>query len=120
MQITYAVTAAPVNNEPLPHQITAYLPASDITDWSRVAGVRVCLLARTSRAAPTGGVSRETLGYYVDCEGEEQENDDGFLRRVYHTTVQLRNMRPAVPAPSAFDADGASIRNPWAYLTEGE
>lgn len=125
-QITYAVTAAPVNDEPMPHQITAYVDASDavlgatLDNWSRVAGVRICLLARTSRPPPSGGGSRADLGSYVDCNGVRQDGlDDGFLRRAYHTTVQLRNMRPAVPADYALNADG-TIRNPWAYLTEDE
>lgn len=125
-QITYAITVAPVNDEPMPHQITSYVDANDaalganLDNWSRVAGVRLCLLARTSRPVPTGGGSREDLGSYVDCNGERQDGAaDGFLRRAYHTTVQLRNMRPAVAAPFALNPDG-SVRNPWAYLTEDE
>lgn len=125
LQITYAVTALPVKDAPLPHQITSYLSASDaaleppLSNWSRVAGVRICLLARTSRPVPTGGGSRAEIGSYVDCNGVRRDgNNDGFLRRAYHTTVQLRNMRPAVPDSFAEDA-AKIVRNPWAYLTEG-
>lgn len=126
MQITYAVTAAPVNDEPMPHQITGYVDAADavlgatLDNWSRVAGVRICLLVRTSQPVPAGGSGRAELGSYVDCNGVRQDgSDDGFLRRAYHTTVQLRNMRPAVPAGYTLNPDG-SVRNPWAYLTGDE
>lgn len=124
MQITYAVTAEPIADKPPPHQITGYVEAQDAVlktlpaNWSRVAGVRICLLARTNRPVPTGGGSREELGSYVDCNGARQDgNGDGFLRRAFHTTVQLRNMRPAVPA--AYATDGTTVRNPWAHLAEG-
>ncbi|WP_442907337.1 PilW family protein [Hydrogenophaga sp. BPS33] len=127
MQITYAVTSAPEKDKPLPHQITGYLnagdaelgPSFDAAHWSRVAGVRICILARTSRPLPTTGGERATLGSYVDCEGNRQDgNDDGFLRRTYQTTVQLRNARPAVPAP--YPKLGANVRDPWAHLVEGQ
>jgi type IV pilus assembly protein PilW len=125
-QISYAVTVAPVGDDPTPHQVTAYVDANDavlganLANWSRVAGVRICLLARTSRPVPIAGGSREDLGSYVDCNGTRQDGAaDGFLRRAYHTTIQLRNMRPAVPAPYALNPDG-TVRNPWAYLTEDE
>lgn len=129
MQITYAVTNVPEKDKPLPHQITSYVEAQDgvLTplpakwapeDWARVAGVRICLLARTSRPVPIGSGSRAELGSYVDCKGERQDgNGDGFFRRAFHTTVQLRNMRPAVPA--AYAQDGTTVRNPWAHLAEG-
>ncbi|WP_066272130.1 PilW family protein [Hydrogenophaga palleronii] len=123
MQIRYAITAMPVTDDPMPHQITSYVDASNavlgatLSNWSRVAGVHICLLARTSRPVPSSGGSRAELGSYVDCNGVRQDgNEDGFLRRAYHTTVQLRNMRPAVPANYGLAADG-SVRNPWAHLS---
>lgn len=123
LQVRYAITRTPVDDEILPHQITAYVDANDATlganlpNWSRVAGVRICLLARTSQPVPSGGASRADLGRFVDCDGVEQVVQDGFLRRAYHTTIHLRNMRPGLPADFALEADG-SIRNPWAYQTE--
>lgn len=126
MQINYAITLAPVADEPMPHQITSYVDASNaalgatLSNWSRVAGVHICLLARTSQPIPSSGGTRAELGSYVDCNGVRQNgNADGFLRRAYHTTVQLRNMRPAVPAGYGLAANG-SVRNPWAYLTGDE
>jgi type IV pilus assembly protein PilW len=141
LQVKYAVTAAPRADEPLPHQVVGYVDAEDIPpaaaggtdgDWSRVAAVRICLLARTSRPVPLGdnafgaAATEETedaeatamvtgLGTYRDCDGVEQTGSDRFLRRTYVTTIQLRNMRPGLPAD--FDP-AATTNNPWAYLYE--
>lgn len=123
MQVLFAVTRQPVNSEPLPHQVTAYLTAEEVDaladGWTRVAAVQVCLLARSAQPAPRGANSNDELGFYRDCAGNDQTSDDRYLRRAYVTTVQLRNVRPAVPA--TYDTDGgADIRNPWAFLSESE
>lgn len=125
LQISYAVTTVPVNGAAMPHQVTSYVDANSSTlgtaldNWSRVAGVSICLLARTARPVPGGGGTAAELGSYVDCKGVRQAGKtDGFLRRAYSTTVQLRNMRPAVASDYGSNAD-KSVRNPWAYLTEG-
>lgn len=114
MQLQFAVTNAPVDDEVVPHQVTAYVGASDTVlgatqvNWSRVAAVRICLIARTSRTVPTGDNSRADLGDYIDCDGTRVNNADGFLRRAYVTTVQLRNVRPRIPA------DYSAGNNPYA------
>lgn len=123
MQVLFAVTRQPVDDEPLPHQVTAYLTAEEVDDltdgWTRVAAVQVCLLARSAQPAPRGANSNDELGFYRDCAGNDQTSDDRYLRRAYVTTVQLRNVRPAVPA--TYDTDGSpEIRNPWAFLSESE
>ena len=118
MQLQFAVTNTPVDGEVVPHQVTAYVSASEPlaapvlgatqANWSRVAAVRICLIARTSRTVPTGDNSRADLGDYIDCDGTRVNNADGFLRRAYVTTVQLRNVRPRIPA------DYSAGNNPYA------
>lgn len=119
MQLLYAVTAKPENDKPLPHQVTSYKSAREVAaldgQWSRVAAVRICLIARSAQRVP-GAASAEEFGTYRDCNGDEQSASDGYVRRAYVTTVQLRNARPAVPA--TYDMDGGQIRNPWAFLDE--
>ncbi|UJW83585.1 PilW family protein [Hydrogenophaga sp. SL48] len=118
LQVQYAVTAAPTAGNPLPHQVAGYVGAdhavlgATATNWSRVAALRICILARTARPAPTGDNSINDLGSYIDCDGTEQTATDRFLRRAYVTTIQLRNMRPGLPS------DYVSGEDPWAFLYE--
>lgn len=118
MQIQYAVTALPTAGNPIPHQVAGYVAANNVAlgataaNWSRVAAIRICLLARTAQTAPTGDNSTSDLGQYVDCDGAVQTNTDRRLRRAYVTTIQLRNMRPGLPS------DYAAGEDPWTYLYE--
>lgn len=114
MQIQYAITNTPTEGEVLPHQVTAYVEAEDLVNWSRVAAIRICLIARSAQPVPVGDNTKTELGTYRDCAGTAQTNEDRYLRRAYVTTIQLRNMRPGLPAPYAINED------PWAYLSEGE
>lgn len=118
MQVQFAVTALPTVSNPIPHQVAGYVEANHAAlgatpaNWSRVAAIRVCLLARSARTVPVGDNSVNDIGRYIDCNGVEQIVADRFVRRAYVTTIQLRNMRPALPAE--FEAGV----NPWAYLYE--
>lgn len=122
LQIQYAITNTPVADEALPHQVTAYVEAKDavlgatLTNWSRVAALRVCLIARSAQPVPTGDNSRADLGWYRDCNGAEQTVQDRYLRRAYVTTIQLRNMRPGLPAP--YEVSAGVVVNPWAHLAD--
>lgn len=139
MQVLYALTALPANaSDPVHHQVAGYananvassataaapaypalsglvvpatLPAG-INNWSRVAALRICLVARTARPVPAGDNAITDLGRYVDCNGNVQTPNDRFLRRAYVTTVQLRNMRTALP--SDYVPGGYA----WEYLYE--
>lgn len=117
MQVQYGVTFLPAVGKAVPHQLAAYVDAdhallgATTTNWSRVAALRICLLARSARPVPMGDNSVNDLGKYRDCNGNEQTVTDRFVRRTYVTTIQLRNMRPALPA----EFSGA---NPWAVLYE--
>jgi len=118
LQVQYAVTALPTAGNAIPHQVAGYVAANDAVlgaaaaNWSRVAAVRICLIARTARTAPPGANDTNDLGRYVDCDGAVQTNTDRFLRRAYVTTIQLRNMRPGLPSDYAIGA------NPWMFLYE--
>jgi type IV pilus assembly protein PilW len=149
MQVQYAVTAFPSEGNPLPHQVAGYANATEATDetdaspafpaleelaipagtpadinnWSRVAALRVCLLARSARPVPVGDnpvgtanadgtTNTAGLGTYIDCNGVSQTATDRFVRRAYVTTIQLRNMRPGLPSDFQEGSD------PWRYLYE--
>lgn len=119
MQVQYAVTSLPVAGNPIPHQVAGYVEAQDsvlgsvtLANWSRVSALRVCLLARSARPVPTGDNNTGDLGRYLDCAGTWQTANDRYIRRAYVTTIQLRNMRPGLPAEYQSGVD------PYAYLYE--
>jgi type IV pilus assembly protein PilW len=132
MQVQYAVTSLPVAGNPIPHQVAGYVDADHEVltrasvapqpdPWTRVAAMRVCVIARSARPVPTGDNDVADVGRYVDCNGDEQTPNDRFVRRAYVTTIQLRNMRPGLPAD--FDNPlgggvGNSASYPWQYLYE--
>lgn len=117
MDLRFGVTANTIADAPLPHQITAYLSASDVATltntWSRVAAVRICLLVRSTKKV---SLEDSKLQAYKDCSGTSQSATDRYLRRAYVTTVFMRNMRPAIPSP--YKIDGTTVTDPWAKLTE--
>jgi len=97
MQITYGVDTNPSNdNDPtpgigvLPNQ---YFTADKVpTDmWSRVVSMRIGILARSATAADPNVKSSNT--YNVNGKTTNSFND-GIDRRVYTSTIQLRNFRP--------------------------
>lgn len=121
MQLQYAVTALPTVGDPIPHQVAGYVTADQTVaagpvlgttaiNWSRVAAIRVCLIARSARTVPAGDNSLNDTGRYIDCAGVEQTPNDRFVRRAYVTTIQLRNMRPGLPSDYELGGD------PWLYM----
>lgn len=120
IQLELALTAAPQAGKAIPHQVIGYARSEEIgntaAEWSRVAAVRVCVITRSATPVPAGSNTLEDIGIYFDCAGTQQKPTDRYLRRAYVTTVQLRNMRPGLPAP--FQNDGGLVANPWEYLNE--
>ena len=119
MQVQYAVTALPTAGNPIPHQVAGYVEAQNAVlgsvtpvNWSRVSALRVCLLARSARPVPVGDNNTLDIGRYYDCNGAAQTANDRYVRRAYVTTIQLRNMRPGLPAEYQAGND------PFAYLYE--
>jgi type IV pilus assembly protein PilW len=123
LQIRYAVTRQPVVGEVMPHQVTAHVDATHaalgntVANWSRVAAVHICLVARSAQPMPLGNNLAVDVSRYIDCTDAEQTPADRFLRRSYRTTVYLRNTRPAVPG--AFALDGVIPQNPYRALPNG-
>ncbi len=120
LQLRYAVTRPPVTGQVMPQQVTAHVGASDPAlgdiplNWSRVAAVHICLVARSAQPVPLGDNQAVDVGRFVDCNDVVQNPVDRFLRRSYRTTVYLRNTRPAVPG--AFQLNGAVVLNPYRHL----
>lgn len=70
------------------------LPAN-ITDISRVASVRISLLVRTltERGAESDQQTYDLLGDTTNTSDDYDPTDDRRLRRMFTSTVQLRNQR---------------------------
>lgn len=121
LQFRFAITRAPVAGQAMPHQVTAHVDASDAAlgntevNWSRVAAVHVCLVARSAQPVPLGDNQAADVGRFVDCNEVVQQRVDRFLRRSYRSTVYLRNARPALPG--AFALDGVAPFNPYRHLS---
>lgn len=121
LQLRYAITRMPVAGQVMPQQVTAHVDASDPAlgntplNWSRVAAVHICLVARSAQPVPLGDNQAGDVGRFIDCNDVVQNPVDRFLRRSYRTTVFLRNTRPAVPA--AFRLNGAVVENPYGHLS---
>jgi type IV pilus assembly protein PilW len=64
-----------------------FVKASQVSSFSRVRSVRVCLLMRSADAVLADGIS----GEFRDCEGRAQVSGDRRLRRAFSATVSLRN-----------------------------
>ncbi len=82
MQVLYGEDS---NGDKIPNR---FLPASNITDFGRVVSIRVALLLRTIRERanrPAGEKTFQLLNVAVDTP------DDRHIRKVFTTTIQLRN-----------------------------
>ena len=87
--------------DPADLQITTYQSAGEIGEpasasderWRRVASVKICVLMRSAETARDNSVSGQS---YKDCDGVTKTSSDGYLRRAYITTAQLRN-KASVP-----------------------
>ena len=98
LRFTYGIVATV---DPADHQIVTYMNASDIDDnypleadrWRRVASVKICVVMRSVDTARDNSISGQV---YKDCDGVSQTSTDGYLRRAYITTAQLRN-KASVP-----------------------
>lgn len=119
LRLRYAITRATTVGQPAPHQVTSLVDASALTtgdDWARVAAVQICLVVRSARPVPPGGLPMDVLTRHVDCDDTVQTANDGHLRRSYRALIALPNARPALPRPYMTGA-GVAV-NPYTYLTE--
>jgi type IV pilus assembly protein PilW len=119
LRLRYAITRATTVGQPAPHQVTSLVDAGALTtadDWARVAAVQICLVVRSARPVPPGGLPMDVLTRHVDCDDTVRTATDGHLRRSYRALIALPNARPALPRPYMTNA-GVAV-NPYAYLTE--
>lgn len=85
LQLTYGEdTDMPPDDIP-----NVYRPASSVSNWGRVVSARVAILARTT-AAPDG--EPDTNKYVVNDVEITRDGSDSHRRRVFNTTVVLRNL----------------------------
>jgi type IV pilus assembly protein PilW len=119
LHLRYAITRATTIGQPAPHQVTNLVDASALTtqdDWARVAAVQICLVVRSARPVPAGGIPMDVLTRHVDCNDTVQTANDGHLRRSYRALIALPNARPALPRP--YMTNAGTAMNPYAHLTE--
>ncbi len=67
--------------------IDRYLAANSISDWSEVHTIQVALLLRSGLPVR----QKPDLGSYTLFETVHGPYNDHYLRRIYRTTIQLRN-----------------------------
>ena len=84
MKIWYAEA-----NAANPRQIVRYVTAGNVSDWTRIVSVRVCLLMRSGD--PVLDTELTATPKYLDCDSVEQDLPDRNLRRAYFSTTTLRN-----------------------------
>lgn len=120
LQIRFALTGAVAAGSPVPHQITAVVDPSHPRlgvpggDWTRVAGVDICIVVRSDTPVARDGLTMNELTRHLDCSGAIQVSPDGRLRRAYRTTLSLPNLRPALPLP--YEVNGANPLFPYRHL----
>ena len=71
------------------NQNVLYQSASAVTNWDEVSSVRISLLMRSI----TNNLSTEPIGYTfagVTTAADDMDDDDKYFRRVYTSSVQLR------------------------------
>lgn len=89
LRFTYGVATGWNSANPTTRRPVRYVDANQVSDWSQVVAVQVCVLMRSE--APVLD-SRETGTHgYTDCDGTSKTSSDFLLRRAYSTTVALRN-----------------------------
>lgn len=92
MQILYGIDSNPQNDTGKDgHGADRYLTASNVTDWSRVVSVRIGLLVSTSNTEGNADTTPDTATYTVTGTTLNPV-DDRRRRRVFTTTVGLRNL----------------------------
>lgn len=73
-------------------QVVRYVAASAVADWTRIVGVRICLLMRSTEPALDQELTATPT--YLDCDSTAQNLPDRYLRRAYFSTTTLRNKMP--------------------------
>lgn len=98
LQFAYGFSADWDRSMPATLRPQRFVKAGDVTDWTRVVAVRVCVLMRSadrllaaSPAPVAGSVAAASPADYIGCDGLLATSPDGHLYRAFKTTVTLRN-----------------------------
>ncbi len=91
MQLAYAV------DNGTDRAIDAYVTAPNVTDWSKVLGIRVSLLMVSSQDEQ--GITSSPQQYAIDINGDGDTSDAGetvtptdrMFRKVFTTTIAIKN-----------------------------
>ncbi|MFZ6780018.1 PilW family protein [Undibacterium sp. Ji83W] len=87
MYILYGIAPLVVSTTvPGDSAVAQYVTADNVTDWSRVLSVRVCLQTVSTAKNVSPGVTN-----YVNCKGVNTPLPDLLYRQVARTTFALRN-----------------------------
>ena len=70
-------------------EITRYVTADVVANWSAVISVRTCLLMRSSE--PVLAADEGETNTYLDCDQVSQTSNDRYARRAFFSTATLRN-----------------------------
>lgn len=71
--------------------VTQYVFAPAVTDWTKVVAVRIGMVIKTNDLFTIGTVSSK---YSYWFNGKQYTPNDTKLRKIYYTTIALRNMLP--------------------------
>jgi hypothetical protein len=95
LHIRYGVSAGWQADDPSTRRPQRYVAAKDFRpiDWPSVVAVRLCVLMRSAGSVLPANEAQTSA--YRDCEGQQQNSNDGVLRRAFVTTVGLRNREAA-------------------------
>jgi len=92
MRILYGVSPATiVTTSPMDSYVGRYVTGPNVTDWSKVLSVRVCL----QFISPAKNIVSTVT--YTDCSGVAQTKIDGRNRQISRATFSLRNNVLTVP-----------------------
>lgn len=90
MQILYGIDRS---GDQAANQYVNAKAVNDNNDWNNVVSVRVCLLVRSVE----DNLVNEKLSYQ-DCNGNSKTPTDRFVRRIFISTINLRNRINVSPA----------------------
>jgi type IV pilus assembly protein PilW len=87
MALLYGITPTLLTaSDPMDAYAGRYVSASNVTDWSKVLSVRVCLQI----ASPSKNMA-SSVASYTNCWGASQPQSDGKIRQMHRATFSLRN-----------------------------
>lgn len=69
-----------------------YVDYGDVSNWGRLVSVRVCLILKSTNTFPD--ISSVGQTYYPCFSTSTTTATDGYIRRVYNSTITLRNQAP--------------------------